>query len=79
LKEEKGLVMDTARSKATQKNHISEASSKNSIMPEGAAQLVKISWSSATSSAAPGRVRGKEDGGGDHRKCGIGSFDTNFC
>lgn len=43
LKDENGFVMEMAKSKARQKNHISEASSKNSIIPEGAAHLRNMS------------------------------------
>jgi hypothetical protein len=90
LKEEKGLVMDTARSKATQKNHISEASSKNSIMPEGAAHWLKTFSSSTTSSKTTKRTErsraeqevssGQVEGGrGTYRqRCDSGSVDINF-
>jgi molybdopterin-biosynthesis enzyme MoeA-like protein len=45
LIDEKGFVIEIARSKARQKNHISEANSKNSTMPEGAAHFRNISSS----------------------------------
>ena len=45
LIDEKGFVIEIARSSARQKNHISEANSKNSIIPEGAAHFLKISSS----------------------------------